>query len=332
MKKYILTTLMAMTVLACGGEEETAGKADNNGTEITQPNLNSNTNLIKNHQVEYATEKTSTDVQQAAMRLEMPRLRGERQDLFIVHTVDMFGVNYSLEYDCALRSARWIAYQWYKGFASHAEEKNDPNYWSRSDWKQTEWRGDPWQVDPLIPRDYQVSEPDHNSDGYDKGHMLGSADRLNSRDANEQTFYYSNIHPQGANINQRGIWYVLEDRLRDVYDQDNFRDTLYVVKGGTIGEGQYTLSKHKLPVPKHFFMAVLCHKKSDTTQNGYKAIGFWMPHEDGTWNKDKQNFMLYAVSIDQLEENTGIDFFCNLPDETEKQVESNLVPAAWGLK
>ena len=38
-----------------------------------------------------------------------------------------------------------------------------------------------------------------------------------------------------------------------------------------------------------------------------------------------------AVSIDDLEEKTGIDFFCNLPDDLENTVESdmNLDDLAW---
>ena len=30
----------------------------------------------------------------------------------------------------------------------------------------------------------------------------------------------------------------------------------------------------------------------------------------------------YIVSIDELEEKTGIDFFCNLPDDKEESLES----------
>ena len=39
----------------------------------------------------------------------------------------------------------------------------------------------------------------------------------------------------------------------------------------------------------------------------------------------------YAISIDELERRTGIDFFCNLPDDIENVVEANAVPAAWGF-
>ena len=48
-------------------------------------------------------------------------------------------------------------------------------------------------------------------------------------------------------------------------------------------------------------------------------------------NKDT-DFAKYAISIDELEKRTGIDFFCNLPDDIELQVERNLVLGAWGLR
>ena len=40
----------------------------------------------------------------------------------------------------------------------------------------------------------------------------------------------------------------------------------------------------------------------------------------------------YAISIDELEKRTGIDFFCNLPDDIEDYVESSLNLEFWHLK
>lgn len=40
----------------------------------------------------------------------------------------------------------------------------------------------------------------------------------------------------------------------------------------------------------------------------------------------------YAISIDELEKRTGIDFFCNLPDAIEDKVEKAFGSAvSWGL-
>ena len=66
---------------------------------------------------------------------------------------------------------------------------------------------------------------------------------------------------------------------------------------------------------------------------GYKALGFWVEH----LNVDRSDDPLsqYVVNIDELEAKTGIDFFCNLPDEIENQVESvtaKNVIKAWGVR
>jgi len=40
----------------------------------------------------------------------------------------------------------------------------------------------------------------------------------------------------------------------------------------------------------------------------------------------------YIKNIDELEQLTGIDFFCNLPDRIEEQVEKAVTPTAWGFQ
>ena len=65
---------------------------------------------------------------------------------------------------------------------------------------------------------------------------------------------------------------------------------------------------------------------------GYKAIGFWVEHLNEDHSNDKLG--IYAVNIADLEKKTGIDFFCNLPDDIEKQVETldiDNVKRAWGF-
>lgn len=323
MKKLHLLwiALFCVCVVGCGGDDDSTPTP-------TAASKNENSNkYVPSGQTEYPN---ITNVLEASKRLEIPQLKKGGNNLFIVHTVPELGVNYCIEYDCDVLASRWTAYAWYPGFCS--KESN----WNRNSWKRGETyngfggTGDPFQPDPLIPRDYQTQLEDHSMNGHDRGHMLGSADRLNSKEANGQTFYLSNMHPQLAAFNQGGIWFNLEERLRKQYDIDSFRDTLYVVKGGTIGNGQYTTvrgaSGRNLPVPKYFFMALLCKNKS-TSQGGYKAIGFWMPHKANT----DSNFAAYAKSIDELEQLTGIDFFCNLPDDIEKVVEANKALNAWGI-
>lgn len=254
-----------------------------------------------------------------ANRLEIPRLNDNRvANLFLIHSTPEYGINLCIEWDCTRRAQRWTAYQMYAG--------NSAKNWNRNYWYQTEWGGDPFQVDPTIPAAYRSTLDQYRGSGYNRGHICASADRLCSKDANEQTFYLSNMQPQVYGFNA-GVWEHMEELVR-TWNRNDFRDTLYVVKGGTIDRADQILrtTSKGLLVPKYFFMAVLC-KNNNPGQYGYKAMAFWAEH---TANDDTK-LRNYMISVDELEARTGIDFFCNLPDYIENVVEANITPSVWGL-
>ena len=255
-------------------------------------------------------------------RMEMPRLQ-LGVNLFLVRTVPVYGVNYCAEYDCAQRATRWVAFRW--------------------DFDNTVDKGvgrtDKWAEDEQIPDSFRVHLTDHTNDGYDRGHMLASEDRQNSVEANEQTFLMTNMHPQYNQFNASPyVWGNMEKWARTLYA--NWRtskpnvtqDTIYVVKGGTIdNDGQILEETVKgLVVPRYFFMAFL-YKNNQASQGGYKAMALWVEHTDGKNRDAGSSLAKYMISIDELERRTGIDFFCNLPDQLEEVVEHNAVPAAWGF-
>lgn len=262
---------------------------------------------------------------QEVTRTEFPHIAGGTDNLIIVHKVSGFGrdgVNYSIEWDCQEKAQRWTCYQMHAG--------NSAENWKRSQWNSTPWKGDPFQEDKDIPAEYRTTLDDYRGSGYDRGHICPSADRLYSQDVNEQTFYMSNMHPQKHNFNA-GIWEDMEGQVRK-WNTNTFRDTLFVCKGGTINEqlGQVlTRTKSGVIVPKYFFMAILCKKNGS-----YKAMAFWAEHTDKKASGAK--LADYAISIDELEKKTGIDFFCNLPDDVEDRVEavdpkSDAAKTAWRL-
>ena len=164
--------------------------------------------------------------------------------------------------------------------------------------------------------------------GYTRGHLCASSDRQYSKEANQQTFYMSNISPQSGNgFNQSGsAWNTGEDKVQAWgYNISRSTDTLYVVKGGTIGEGMIKgYIKNEIAIPKYFFMAVLFR-----SGDNYKAIGFYMPHENLKDDPDKKDPKKYLMSIDALEQETGIDFFHNLPDNIENTVEATYNVNDW---
>ena len=199
--------------------------------------------------------------------------------------------------------------------------ENSKQNWNRNNWNNTEWKGDPFQPDPALSAGERTELSDFRGSGYDRGHLCASADRLNSKDCNEQTFYLSNMSPQIGRFNQQD-WVDLEGLVQNWGRSNTFRDTLYVVKGGTIRDDQILrYTKSGMPVPKYYFMALMC-KKSGT----YKAIGFWVEHKSYGGNPDVSS---WAVSIDELEEKTGIDFFCNLPDRIENPIEKAFSLESW---
>jgi endonuclease G len=138
------------------------------------------------------------------------------------------------------------------------------------------------------------------------------------------------MQPQYGNFNggEYSPWYRLEIQLRS-WANATTTENMYVVKGGTIEDDQIfpTKIKGEMRIPKYFFVALLLKNAQ-----GYKAVGFWMEHL--SQYAKAEPLANYAVNIRELEQKTGIDFFCNLPDDIEEHVETlpvENVKRAWGL-
>ncbi len=270
-----------------------------------------------------------TSKPEEALRVEVPHLADGRK-LVLVKYSPGFGLNYIVEWDCDKKAQRWSCWEW--------DDTNSSKGWDRYNWRSakgvtwqgTTWYYDPFQPDPDIPSQYRSELEDYSGTGYNRGHICASEDRIYNQDVNGQTFYLSNMQPQIYDFNG-GVWRNMEKQVRKWNDR-SYRDTLWVCKGGTIGNvyidgkeqsGVITNSKMNIPVPKYFFMAIVSKKN-----NSYKGMAFWAEHKA---NSDT-SLAKYMVSIDKLEEMTGIDFFCNLPDQIENSVEKMDSPISWGLQ
>ena len=227
-----------------------------------------------------------------ASMLEIPALKGGSMNQFITHTTKRNGKDYptySLEYSYKYKHSYWIAYRFDNTTGGNVG------------------RNEAYKPDPELPSQYAAKHNDYTNSGYTRGHLCASSDRQYSKEANQQTFYMSNISPQSGNgFNQSGsAWNTGEDKVQAWgYNISRSTDTLYVVKGGTIGEGMIKgYIKNEIAIPKYFFMAVLFR-----SGDNYKAIGFYMPHENLKDDPDKKDPKKYLMSIDALEQETGIDF------------------------
>jgi len=275
--------------------------------------------------------KNTSGPSEAQYRIEFPKLKGENT-VVVVHKAILNknskeeGINYCVEWDYSIRTQHWSCYQLYSSINYH-KDYNVSRYYSDNDGSLSSTCQYP--NDPDLPSQYRLTEDPYKYSGYDHGHICPSADRQRATECNYQTFYITNMQPQtkvfnGSDKNtpaEHSPWFRIEDRTRTWAGKF---DTLYVCKGGVIGNSTKTIGSgsNKIPVPSYFFVALL-GKKGST----YKAIGFWMEHV-GSYT-EKKPLSNYAVNIDQLERLTDFDFFCNLPDETENAVEKSYKASDW---
>lgn len=253
---------------------------------------------------------------EAQTNLEFPAVKGGNSIIQIYKAKlnsTYTGLNYAVEWDTNIHAQRWSCYKLFENtYNSNSGDANVSRY--KADNNETLTPASQYPNDPYLSSEYQFTVDPYKNSGYDHGHICPSADRQKTTEANYQTFFMTNMQPQNHTFND-GIWGDMEDQLRQW--ASNF-DTLYVCKGGTIDKESYISSylgsgKNKIPIPKYFFMAVLGKKGND-----FKATGFWIDQN----NHPSSNLNYYAVNINTLEKNTGINFFCNLPDNIENQVEN----------
>lgn len=286
---WVISLLALGTFTSCSKDDDNS--TDTGRTEVVTNNTNSN---LK-------------DLRTATHRLEFPKLKGGHSTI-LTHKLSSGEINYSVEWDIEKMSNRWTCYQIY---ASNAKKTVK---------RKSQQSADLYPMDPLCPSNAFFSYDPYRGSGYDHGHLCPSQDRANSRESNDQTFYLSNMQPQVHGFNA-GIWEVMEIKLRTyITNTSGSKDTLFICRGGTIDkQDQFTYIKNKFIVPTYFFSAALMkYKVRGQGDWQYKAIGFWFKHEDNNGTSLKP----YIISIKELEEKTGIDFFCNLPDNIEREVES----------
>ena len=185
-------------------------------------------------------------------------------------------------------------------------------------------RSDAYGPDPVIPASIQV----HKRDGYTRGHMLGSSDRLVSRGANEQAFYYSNIAPQlssGFNTGG-GVW----NNLEEYCDGLLCADTLYMVNG--CYWENYNKKSSGTVIPTHYYKVLLRTKNGNSgkwvvncSASELKCVVFMVEHNSNQHKVEPHRGMMMSVA--ELERMTGHTFFPNVPNAPKDTFNAS----DWGM-
>jgi endonuclease G len=206
---------------------------------------------------------------------------------------------YTLSYNEKYEQAEWVGYELKEEYLTNSNYKRpffieDPKVETQSaDW-----------------RNYKKS-------GYDKGHLCPAADMEFSLAAYNDTFFTSNISPQKHSFNG-GVWSRLENKTR--YWAGKYK-RIYVVTGGVLESGLKTIGKEKVSVPNYFYKILF-----DDSRGEYKMIGFLVPAVSS-----KKPLYDFVVSVDKIEQMTGIDFFPKLNDKVENELEKSSDYKSWSF-
>jgi endonuclease G len=190
--------------------------------------------------------------------------------------------------------------------------------------KETTYEFTNWERPRRFAVDYRTtSRVDHdayNGTGYDRGHMAPNSAILSQygQMAQLETYLMTNIIPQTEALNQ-GIWMQLEGKVRTELSQfddpDNGITDVFVITGPIFDtDPPARLPEQNVAIPTHSYK-ILAYRR------GYfgtiKAVAFIIPQ-----SPTSENFFDYVVTVDEVEERTGLNFFSELSTTKQHNLES----------
>lgn len=227
--------------------------------------------------------------------IEIPTITDERSDRVITHK------GFTLSYNYDWKIPNWVAYE-----LTDIEVKGEvPRY-------------DKFKPDPMVPQNVSAHTNDYKHSGYDRGHMAPAADMKWDEHVMRESFYLSNICPQNPNLNG-GVWKDLEEQVRELASQ---KGKIFVICGPIVNDTSKTIGENKVVVPQAFFKVLLQEEN-----NELHTIGFVYENISG-----RKPMSTYAMTVDEVEEMTNIDFFPSLPNKIEKKVEADVDFSKWTVQ
>ena len=170
---------------------------------------------------------------------------------------------------------------------------------------------------PLAPH------PDsYTRSGYDRGHMVPNHAIVSRYGEGERrkTFFMSNIAPQSPALN-RGVWRDIEHRIADLWTARY--GEIWVVVGCIPSPHGEILASAPVDVPSDFFQVVIAQEGMDV-----RALAVIFPQTVG-WNAWAARSL---VTIDELEELTGLDFNPDMPSFIQDPLEAELPSRLWPVR
>ena len=224
--------------------------------------------------------------------IEIPTITEKRSDRVITHK------GYTVSYNYDWKIPNWVAYE----LTDVEVEGEVPRY-------------DRFKPDPMVPQNETATTDDYKYSGYDRGHMAPAADMKWDEQVMKESFYLSNICPQNPNLNG-GVWKDLEEQVRNLAIE---KGRIFVVCGPIVNNISTTIGANKVVVPQAFYKVLLQEDNGEI-----HTIGFIYENVSG-----RKPMSTYAMSVDEVEKLTKIDFFPSLPDKIENKVEAEVDFSKW---
>ncbi len=218
-----------------------------------------------------------------------------------VHVITNPG--FMLGYSELRRNALWAAYV--------LEPIKAKKYLPRPKHFSTDWR-------TLM----RVGHGDFSRSGYDRGHLVPNyaISQLYGRKAQSATFRMSNIVPQRPHLN-RELWQRIEEIELDHYAR---RFEKIWVLTGPVFDSEQNFLESGVEIPDAFFKLLLDIDRAGNP----RVLAFLVPQNV----KGSEPLGNFVVTVDEVENLTGFDFYKLLPDEIEQQLERSRPDKFWDLQ
>ncbi len=171
-----------------------------------------------------------------------------------------------------------------------------------------------WRLDGRLDKDHQIGNALYRHNPLDRGHMVRRRDPgwgPDARDAEIDTFHYTNCVPQHEDLNQRD-WVGLEDYVLDAAETRDFKVSVFT--GPVFRDSDKRLKEGvgstKVTIPEEFWKVVVM---VDDTTGKLSATGYVLSHGPLIRGLVESAFVYgsyktYQVRIALIAEQTGLDF------------------------
>lgn len=171
----------------------------------------------------------------------------------------------------------------------------------------------------------RVAHDSYTKSGYDRGHNAPNyaISHLYGKEGQSDSFLMTNISPQTPKLN-RQFWQRLEEA--EVKYFTKLADKVWVITGPVFtGSTERLSSSWRVEIPDAFYKIYITQAKRN---QDFKVLAFLVPQTV----KGNEPLSQFVTSIDNIEAQTGLDFFSDLDDVIETPLEASIEPQAWDLQ